>query len=418
MQPGQVHTIQQHVEVNYDFPVHFTDNAFSIDNPIIRDLCKPSEGRSAAKVLVVLDAGVSDANPTMIGDIRAYFSAKDSLAELVQEPLLTSGGEAIKNDLTSVSEILTAIEHHGIDRHSYVIAIGGGAVLDMAGFAAAIAHRGVRLIRLPTTVLSQGDSGVGVKNSVNMFGKKNFVGTFAPPYAVVNDIQLLTRLPERDWLGGISEAVKVSLLKDADFFAYLEEHAEDLVARDLEAMRWVVFRSAELHMHHIATSGDAFEFGTSRPLDFGHWSAHKLEQISNYRWRHGEAVSIGIALDSTYAYLEGMLPEADWKRIIQVFRSLNLPIFAEEFITHQTEDGNLAILAGLNEFREHLGGQLTIMLLHGIAQGVEVHEMNERQIVKSIELLRDMEVSRSQEMEKNHGGERQEQLSSFPAGTH
>lgn len=416
MHSGAVSTVQQTVQVTYDFPVHFIDNAFSATNTTIRNLCQPSVGRTSAKVLVVVDGGLAEAFPELVADIESYFANEDSRATLVQTPLLVAGGESIKNNLTSVSEILSTIEKHGIDRHSYVVAIGGGALLDMAGFAAAIAHRGVRLIRMPTTVLSQDDSGVGVKNSVNFFGKKNFLGTFAPPYAVVNDLQLLTRLPDRDWLGGVSEAVKVSLLKDAEFFKYIEDHATDLVNRDLETMRWVVFRSAELHLNHIATSGDAFEFGSSRPLDFGHWSAHKLEQISNYSWRHGEAVAIGIALDSTYSYLGGMLSEDDWMRVIRVFQALNLPIYADELLEAKSAVGNLEVLAGLNEFREHLGGQLTIMLLEGIGNGVEVNEMDDARIIKSIELLRDLQGAQSQLLREHNGSKKHQQLSTFTAG--
>ncbi|HEU0165517.1 MAG TPA: 3-dehydroquinate synthase, partial [Thermomicrobiales bacterium] len=315
---------------------------------------------------------------------------------------------AIKNDHSSVDTIQRAINDHGIDRHSYVIAVGGGALLDMVGYAAATAHRGVRLIRIPTTVLSQDDSGVGVKNSVNAFGKKNFLGTFAPPFAVIDDMALLLRLPDREWLGGIAEAVKVSLLKDASFFHYIEEHAGDLVARDAETMRWLIYRCAQLHLQHIATSGDPFEFGSSRPLDFGHWSAHKLEQISNYRWRHGEAVAIGISLDSTYAWLNGMLPEADWRRIVNVFLALKLPIFAPE-LTASAEGDPPTVLAGLNEFREHLGGELTIMLLHGIGDGFEVHEMDEQLIVRSIEVLRRLQDEHESKEDAN-GRERHQQL--------
>ncbi|MEZ4496414.1 MAG: 3-dehydroquinate synthase [Thermomicrobiales bacterium] len=399
-------TIHQRVQVTYEYPVHFTDNVFSLNNDIVRDLCSASAARTSVKVLCVVDGGLSSVLPELTDDIEAYFRDARTTASLVQEPMLVAGGEAIKNDHQSVDEVLRAIEWHGIDRHSYVIAVGGGALLDMVGYAAAIAHRGVRLIRIPTTVLSQDDSGVGVKNSVNAFGKKNFLGTFAPPYAVINDMALLTRLPDRDWLSGVSEAVKVALLKDSAFFNYLEANASGLIERDVETMRQVVYRSAQLHLNHIATSGDPFEFGSSRPLDFGHWSAHKLEQISNYRWRHGEAVSIGISLDSTYAYLNGMLGESDWKRIITLFESLDLPVYADELATARSpETGRLVVLDGLNEFREHLGGELTIMLLHGIGQGVEVHEMDEARIIESIEMLRQRSNARSFETEEvTHAG--------------
>jgi len=380
--------IVQRFDVSYTYPVHFTDDLFARANPILRDLLVAAPGREEAKALVVVDAGVADANPDLTNAIVAYFDDPLTSAILVEPPIAIEGGEAVKNTLTGVERIHAAIEYHGIDRQSYVVAIGGGALLDMAGYAAATAHRGVRLVRVPTTVLSQDDSGVGVKNSVNAFGKKNFLGTFAPPYAVINDMALLDRLPQREWTGGVSEAVKVALLKDAAFFAFLEANAPAIVARSRATMRHVIYRSAELHLQHIASAGDPFEFGSSRPLDFGHWSAHKLEQLSGYRWRHGEAVAIGISLDSTYAYLAGMLDESAWTRILGVFEALGLPTYAPEYTSVRDETtGKPAVLAGLDEFREHLGGQLTIMLLRDIGHGFEVHEMDEPTILRAIDLL-------------------------------
>ena len=327
--------------------------------------------------------------------MQAYCAAH--ALRLPAPPLVIPGGEAIKNEPGPVSQIRAAIDVHGVDRHSYVVAIGGGAVLDAVGYAAATAHRGVRLIRVPTTVLSQDDSAVGVKNGINAFGKKNFVGSFAPPHAVLNDFDLLLTLQDRDWRAGISEAVKVALLKDAAFFAWIEHHADDLYARSLPAMAALIHRSAELHLDHIATSGDPFELGSSRPLDFGHWAAHKLEQLSHHELRHGEAVAVGIALDSTYSYLTGSLPHADWRRIVELFESVELPIWHGEMAT-PGGGGRPAVLAGLEEFREHLGGRLTIMLLERIGSGFEVHELDETVLLEASDLLR----------RRVEGGERRE----------
>jgi 3-dehydroquinate synthase len=236
-------------------------------------------------------------------------------------------------------------------------------------------------------VLAQDDSAVGIKNGINAFGKKNFVGSFAPPHAVLNDFELLLTLSERDWRAGISEAVKVALLKDAAFFAWLEQQADDLRERSLPAMESLVHRSAGMHLHHIATSGDPFELGSSRPLDFGHWAAHKLEQLSHHELRHGEAVAIGISLDSTYSYLTGSLPHADWRRIIELFERVGLPIWAPEMATPDS-GGRPAVLAGMEEFREHLGGRLTVMLLERIGSGFEVHELDEAVMLEASDLLR------------------------------
>ncbi len=376
--------IDQKVVVTFRYPVKFTHGLLEPGNRTLRDAVA-AEGR--ARLLVVIDEGVADAHPAMTDDVVLYCGAHSDALELTAPPLVVPGGEAIKNQPGPVDQIRAAIDVHGVDRHSYVVAIGGGAVLDAVGYAAATAHRGVRLIRVPTTVLSQDDSAVGVKNGINAFGKKNFVGSFAPPHAVLNDFDLLTTLSDRDWRAGISEAVKVALLKDAAYFRWIEAHADDLTRRSLPAMAKLVHRSAELHLDHIATSGDPFELGSSRPLDFGHWAAHKLEQLSHHELRHGEAVAIGIALDSTYSYLTGSLAHADWLRIIALFEAVSLPIWDHDLATPGT-GGRPAVLAGLEEFREHLGGRLTIMLLERIGSGFEVHELDEAVLLEASDLLR------------------------------
>jgi 3-dehydroquinate synthase len=287
-----------------------------------------------------------------------------------------------------VSRILEAIHEAALCRHSYVAAVGGGAVLDVVGYAASTVHRGVRLIRLPTTVLSQDDSGVGVKNGVNEYGQKNYLGTFAPPFAVINDFSFLTTLSDRDWRGGVSEAVKAALIKDREFFEFIEQRAGALAGRDIAAMEAVVRRSAALHLQHIATGGDPFEMGSSRPLDFGHWAAHKLERLSAHRLRHGQAVSIGIALDTTYSYLAGWLSEPEWQRIIALLQALGLPVSAPELGRHlDVADHPASVLRGLDEFREHLGGELTVMLLRAIGEPFDAHEIQRDLVVRSIGIL-------------------------------
>jgi len=380
--------IHQTVQVSYHYAVHFTQQLFACDNPLLRDVISGDDMQPPKKILCVVDRGVWQHHPDLPDAISSYCQHHRSLMHLVCPPLVVPGGECAKNDMTNVTTIQAAIHQYGVCRHSYVMAIGGGAVLDMVGHAAATAHRGVRLIRVPTTVLSQNDSGIGVKNSVNAFGKKNFLGTFAPPVAVLNDTDFLTTLSTRDWRSGISEAIKVALLKDVEFFDFIEEKADRLVDRDMQAMLWLIYRCAQLHLDHIATSGDPFEFGSSRPLDFGHWAAHKLEQLSHYTLRHGEAVAIGMALDSTYSYLTGLLPRPDWQRILGLLSALGLAVYTCELSLHLHDQRDTrCIFTGLNEFREHLGGQLTLPLLERIGRGIEVHGVDEQMMSRSIALL-------------------------------
>lgn len=362
--------------------MHFTEHVFAPDNSLLKNVLEPDAGKRA-KAIVILDEALSVAQPELAKQIEQYFTAWSACLQLVCPPIIIEGGERTKNSYFHVSEIHSQIDRFHIDRHSYVLAVGGGALLDMVGLAAATAHRGVRHVRIPTTTLSQADSGVGVKNGINAFGKKNFIGTFAPPFAVINDSAFLHSLPERDKRAGFVEAVKVALIRDREFFEKLERDAGLLAKFDMQAMQRLIFRCAELHLNHIATSGDPFETGSARPLDFGHWAAHKLEQLSEYNIRHGEAVAIGIALDVIYSRNIGLLDAASCERIVVLLEKLGYELFANELLNIDA-DNQFLVLKGLEEFREHLGGQLTITLLKEIGQGIEVHEVNMPKMLDSI----------------------------------
>ena len=364
--------LHQSFTVKFEYNVYFTSGLFEVSNQLFSNfLNKTLSPEIPRKILFVLDQGVVNANSDIIAQVRNYFAVNKSV-ELIQELIIVPGGEVVKNDTRFFDEILEAVNSHKVDRHSYIAAIGGGSVLDLVGYAAAVSHRGIKHIRIPTTVLSQNDSGVGVKNGINYFDKKNFLGTFAPPVAVFNDELYLKTLSDRDWRSGISEAIKVALIKDPAFFIWLEENTQALVSRDLKTMNYLVHRCAELHMQHIA-GRDPFETGSSRPLDFGHWSAHKLEQLSQFRVLHGEAVAMGMALDTVYSNLCGRLSDDETNRVISLIKKLGFKL------THplmEVEQEDSAILRGLQEFREHLGGKLTIMLLDKIGTGTEVHEID------------------------------------------
>ena len=393
--------IQRSIQVGWQLRVFFTEDVFAPANLVLKTALDdpapaPTSG-TPPKALVVLDESLAQARPDLARRIEDYFSAHADSVKLAGPPLVIEGGERAKNSPIHVAEIHSHIDRHHLDRHSYLIAVGGGALLDVAGFAAATAHRGVRHVRIPTTTLSQADSGIGVKNGINAFGKKNFIGTFAPPHAVINDFNLLATLDPRDKRAGYVEAVKVACIRDAKFFDELERDAEKLAAFEPAAMKRLIQRCAELHLDHIATSGDPFELGSARPLDFGHWAAHKLEQLSNFQIRHGEAVAIGIALDVIYSRQTGLLDAKAAERVLLLLGKLGFDLFANELL-NVASDGNLQVLGGLNEFREHLGGELTITLLREIGRGLEVHEMNLPKVVEAIHELRERHTTRAQKI--------------------
>lgn len=385
---SNLQSLQQSVPVTFHYDVHFTTGLFELDNPILAQVVAAEGETSPSCAIAVVDSGLLRHHPGLLEKLVAYTNRYGDVLKLVADPVIVPGGEDAKNDPSLIEEIHQLINAVGLCRHSYVLAIGGGAVLDMVGYAAATAHRGIRLIRIPTTVLAQNDSGVGVKNGINAFGKKNFLGTFTPPYAVLNDFDFLTTLDDRDWRCGIAEAVKVALIKDASFFEFISAHTEALASRDMDAMQQLIYRCAQLHLEHIANQGDPFEKGSSRPLDFGHWAAHKLEQLTNYSLRHGEAVAIGIALDSTYSYLLGLISRLEWQRILNTLTAVGFTLYVPQLAEQPYQQKHpRCLFRGLTEFREHLGGELTLMLLQGIGQGVEVHEVELSVYMQAISML-------------------------------
>ena len=255
----------QRFSVPFEYPVHFTERVFDPRNPVLAESVSRLEPERRHRCLVFVDDGLLAARPKLGDEIEAYAQAHGGAIDLVTAPVPVPGGERIKSELYFIEQMQQALFDHRIDRHSYVIGVGGGAVLDAVGLVAATAHRGVRHIRIPTTVLAQNDSGVGVKNGVNLHGVKNFVGAFAPPFAVLNDIDFLNSLEPRDRVAGMAEAVKVALIRDVEFFIWLEHRADDLAMFERPAMAHMIHRCAELHMYQIAHGGDPFEMGSARP---------------------------------------------------------------------------------------------------------------------------------------------------------
>jgi 3-dehydroquinate synthase len=377
----------QRFYVSYEYPVLFTTAALDPGNPTLARAASRHEPSPAPRrVLAVVDAGLASATPGLVDSIVSYASTHDAALSLAAEPEIVPGGEAAKVSNAVVDTVLRRIHDAGIDRKSCVLVIGGGAVQDAAGYAASIAHRGVRVIRMPTTVESQCDSGVGVKTAINSFGTKNYIGSFAPPFAVVNDRCFLATLSPRDARAGMAEAVKVALLRDPDFFEWLWRNAEELAACDMRAVQYLVRRTAELHLEHIAQSGDPFEHGAAKPLDFGHWAAHKLESLSHYELRHGEAVAIGLAIDTRYAVEHGLLSEQIVARVCVLLERLGFGLWHEALAAVET-GGQRAVMTGLEEFREHLGGALTLTLLGDIGRPIDVHDVDAARVERAIAWL-------------------------------
>ncbi len=375
----------EHCDIDFSVPfrhrLRFTNDVTTEDQQALIDVLQQS-GDHPAKVQIWIDSHVAKANPRFAERLVKIIRSNPGQLHLTDEVQLVEGGEVCKNDPDLIHQMLAVMNRSNLDRRSYVIVVGGGAVLDAVGFAAAVAHRGIRLIRFPTTVLGQDDSGVGVKNAVNLFNKKNWMGTFAVPWAVFNDLALLATLPDRDFVSGFSEAVKVSLLKSRELFDQICRSASQIRKRDMTAAAPVIAESAKWHLKHITHGGDPFEALEARPLDFGHWSAHKLEPMSNFRIRHGEAVGIGVAIDVVYSSIVHGLPRVDAERVLRCIHDLGMPL--SDPLLHK--DINI-LFDGLEEFRQHLGGRLTVTMLEGVGEPIDVHEIDHDSMRAAIECV-------------------------------
>ena len=391
--------MQNSYDIDFEVPfrhrVRFTENLVDQDIDVLLDLLE-SPVDIKPRVLVVADDHLLE-HSGRIAELISRLETNQNILLLdggsTESPgpaFTLPGGEKVKNSPKYVEQLLSLVNERNLDRRSYIVVIGGGAVLDAGSYAAAIAHRGIRVIRIPTTTLAQGDSGVGVKNAINFFKKKNWIGTFAVPWAVINDAALLTTLPSRDFRCGFSEAVKVSLLKSEKDFDELCFNASRIANREMDVAFAAIRKSCLWHLKHITRGGDPFEALEARPLDFGHWSAHKMEQMSGYRLRHGEAVGIGVAIDCIYSNRVFGFAEKDVHRVLKCLQDFQLPLW------DSTLNDFEALLAGLEEFRQHLGGRLTITMLQEVGDPIDVHEIDVDEMRASIEVLRDLTLGSQQ----------------------
>ena len=228
--------------------------------------------------------------------------------------------EAAKN-LKSMEVIARSLVTAGADRRAVLIAVGGGVVGDVAGFAAASYLRGIALVQVPTTLVAQTDSAIGGKTGVNLPEGKNLVGAFYPPKLVMVDTNALKTLPQREFRGGLAEVIKYGVIADAKLFAFLERNFEKVLQRDARALEHLIARSAEIKA--VVVSKDERESGLREILNFGHTFGHALESVTAYRkYQHGEAVAWGMMAAALYGHEIGVTPASDAARIISLVRRM------------------------------------------------------------------------------------------------
>jgi len=303
---------------------------------------------SARKVAVVSNTTVAPLYAAAVHKARAGRETHD---------IVLPDGEAHKT-LATLSHIIDALVEHRFGRDDLLVALGGGVVGDLTGFAAACYQRGMGFVQIPTTLLAQVDSSVGGKTGVNHPGGKNLIGAFHQPQAVVADISTLRTLPPRELRAGLAEVVKYGLICDAEFFEWIETHAEALLALDAAALTHAVHRSCAIKAAIVAR--DEREQGDRALLNLGHTFGHAIETVTGYStWLHGEAVAAGLLMAATLSAEAGWMPEAQVARLSALLRRLGLRTDAAEVPAAQAR-------AAMSLDKKVRAGQLRFVLMRGI----------------------------------------------------
>jgi 3-dehydroquinate synthase len=273
--------------------------------------------------------------------------------------LVLPDGEQYKT-LDSMARIIDALVGQRMNRDAAVVALGGGVVGDMAGFAAACYQRGIGYVQVPTTLLAQVDSSVGGKTAVNHPRAKNMIGAFHQPQCVIADIRTLRTLPEREYRAGIAEVVKYGFIRDAAFLAWLERNVEPLLKRDDAAVMYAVRRSCEIKAEIVSV--DEREQGLRALLNLGHTFGHAIETATGYgNWLHGEAVAAGMAIAADMSERLGWLASADRQRVTDLLARFGLPVTAPPIGASRARE-----LMGLD--KKVLGGRIRLVLLRALGQ--------------------------------------------------
>ena len=368
--------LEQSIHVTFRYTVHFTRDLFHRDSRILLD----SLSGPRPKVVVFLDSGLAQARPQIRAEVDEWFRAHADSVE-VRTLVVLQGGEACKNDLQYCRQVVQILRDSGLDRHSYVVIVGGTAFLEAVGFAASLVHGGIRCLRVPTTVLAQSNS--GATTGLNLLGVKNLVSAFAPPWAVINDFHFLRTLSRRDRIAGLAEAFKVAIIKDGGFLSFLVAKAEALREGDESATEQTIMRCAELHAAHWRSSLP-FETTAGPLLDFGGWSTPWLETTTGYGLRHGEAMAIALALDLTLARNRGLIGTHELESLARTLHTVGLPLWHPALKSREGE-GALGIRRGLEEFRQHRGGELSLVMPSGLGQSCQITDLSEAEIERAVE---------------------------------
>lgn len=341
------------------------DIVYSTDLSVLQTALD-EQGILTRRCLIVTDTNVA---PLYAEQVAAVFP-QNNRPQVYAIP----AGENNKN-LDQIRALLRFLIEQHYDRKSCLLALGGGVVGDMAGFAAAVYMRGMDYVQIPTTLLAQADSSIGGKTGVDFEGYKNMVGAFKMPVLVFADVAVLSSLDGRQFSSGFAEIMKHGLIKDEDYYVWLIEHTEDILARDPDTLHQMLYRSNEIKKEVVEQ--DPFETGERMLLNFGHTLGHAIEKYKDFSLTHGECVALGCVAASYISYRRGYLSWEEYYEIRDMFVPFGLPI-SETGLDHQ------AILALTKSDKKVRNGKVRFVLLHGVGNAFVDTSVTDEEILDAI----------------------------------
>ncbi|OKH34561.1 hypothetical protein NIES2101_38770 [Calothrix sp. HK-06] len=362
--------IHQNVTVNVKYNVYLTTGLFNFKNPLLARFIAGKNADQPKQVLAIVDEELLRTWCRLLWQLDCYSKLYSNMFTLICKPLVVPK-EEVKTYIHWREQFHKLIEPVKLEQECYLLAIGGQNVLTLADYLVTSTYRQINLIRVPVTLMAPNYLGIGERNQTSKTIKN--INNFTLPYTVFNDFAFIKKMDETEWRSSIIEAIRLALMLDADFFEFLAENISALVARDVDIMQQAVHRYAKSCLTHFSTNSNPYIIRNFNPFDFGDWSISKLEKLTN-RLHSSEALAIGIALNSTYSYLIGMLSRLEWQKILKILVVLSFDLYVPE-LAQQADKLKNSSQSQISSTTEEKDG-LSLKLAQRIGKGTEVYEVN------------------------------------------
>lgn len=324
------------------------------------------------KILIVTDSNIGI---HYAEEVKAIISKTVPFVEI----LTLKPGEAHKN-LDTIQEIYHTLINYQFDRKDVLVALGGGVIGDMTGFAASTYLRGIRFIQLPTSLLAMVDSSIGGKTGVDYLSYKNMVGAFHQPAAVYINLQVLNTLPEREYHSGFGEIIKHGLIKDREYYQWLRQNVAEILNRNHHVLSEMIYKSCLIKKQVVES--DPYENGERALLNFGHTIGHSIEKLLNFTYLHGECVSLGMVAAAWLSYEYGNISINDLKEIKSTLEQFNLPVKL-----YNTSFSKEEVVATTKNDKKMEAGQIKFILLRSVGTAYIDTRITKQDLEKAVEAI-------------------------------